>query len=131
MLHVNVHEDVSVKVSFSDPDSNLLEYYVKRDAQPFDTIPFTVAQRAEATSEIPAPWDDLFSTSGAVSAAYLIKAVDENGQMTNAVSCTLMVIDTSFPSITLLAPYTDSGYHVNKLPLNAYALVTDDWAIDL
>jgi hypothetical protein len=123
---VNYGQRVSLPFVLTDPDSNLLAYFINRNGIRADTVDIKVANRAFLEDTITA---DSISNLQRIN-YFSIEAFDTDSQYSSSALCTLVVIDTVFPVVSHAQPLTDSKITAASLPCTAKVIVSDDWGID-
>jgi hypothetical protein len=119
-------ENISFPFTLSDPDSNLLEYYIHRNGIITDTIDVKVANRAALEGTI-------VSDSGVKLQKvniYSVEAMDVDSQFSKSAICTVTVADTVFPKVSMVQSLIDSKLTVATLPCTVGVIISDNWYID-
>jgi hypothetical protein len=121
-----VRENTSFPFTLSDPDSNLMTYFISRNGIVNDTVDVKVANRASLNGTIlPDSGTKLQKNN-----IYVIKAVDVDSQFSKSAICTVTVMDTTHPTIKPLFLAPDSKLTISSLPCTLGVVISDDWCID-
>ncbi|MBN1602782.1 MAG: hypothetical protein JW915_14330 [Chitinispirillaceae bacterium] len=123
---MNYGQNTSLDFVLSDPDSNLLAYYISHNGIRVDTVDVKVANRAFLEGTVFAD-----STRNLQRINYFsIEAFDVDSQYSRSALCTLVVVDTVFPIVLHAQPLIDSKIIAAVLPCTAKVIISDDWGID-
>lgn len=125
-IAMNYGQNDSLSFVLSDPDSNLLAYYISHNGIRVDTVDVKVANRAFLEGTVFAD-----STRNLQRINYFsIEAFDVDSQYSRSALCTLVVVDTVFPIVSHTQPLIDSKIIAAALPCTAKVIISDDWGID-
>lgn len=125
-ITMNYGQSTSLSFLLSDPDSNLLAYYLNHNGIRVDTVDVKVVNRAFLEGTI---FTDSIRNLQRIN-YFSIEAFDVDSQYSRSALCTLAVVDTVFPIVSHTQPLIDSKVIAAALPCTAKVVITDDWGID-